>query len=132
MATRAGISLRVTGEGLIPSEVSARVGLSPDRSFARGDQFDSRQGARRRSSAVWAIDSRDHVSSADIAQHAKWILQVLQPARSGIEEIKEDPSFRVSLGVWWEPESGQGGFTLKASTVSALCDFCNEVDFYFA
>lgn len=129
---RAAISFGVTGTNLVPSELTMRLGLQPDRAFAKGATHHTPRGPRQRPFGVWAIDSRSHVSSDELAEHADYILRLLEPVRPAIEGIKRDPSLRTSVGIWWAPEEGQGGYTLKATVVSALCQYCDEIDFYFA
>jgi hypothetical protein len=108
------------------------LGIEPDRAFAKGDAHEVRGRRLLRPTGVWAVDSSSHVSSHELAEHAKYILRLLEPAREAINEVREGTSLRVRISIWWEPEGGQGGYTLKAKTVAALCEYCDEIDFYFA
>lgn len=128
----ASIRFGVSGTKLVPSELTRRLGLQPDTAFAKGATHHTPRGPRQRPFGVWAIDSRSHVSSDELSEHAHYILKLLERVRPAVEEIKRDPSLRVSVGIWWNPEEGQGGYTLKATVVSALCQYCEEIDFYFA
>jgi len=56
----------------------------------------------------------------------------LEPQKNQIQKMIADPSLRVSIAIWWEPEGGQGGFTMNAGTLNRLASLANEVDFYFA
>lgn len=130
--TRIDVSFGVSGDELVPSALSSRLGLQPDWAFAKGEEFQSPTGVHQRHHGVWAIASKSHISSDDLADHIRYILETLDPVRDVVNEIKQDPSSRVSVGIWWEPEGEQGGYTLKAATVATLCQYCDEIDFYFA
>ena len=131
-ATRLDVSFGVSGDDLVPSAISSRLGLRPDWAFAKGEEYLSASGVQQRAHGVWAIESKSHVTTGDLADHVDYILKVLEPVREGVREIRRASSLRVNVSIWWEPEGGQGGYTLKAAAVAALCEYCDEIDFYFA
>lgn len=131
-ARRVGVSFGVRGQCLVPEFVSTLLGIPATRQFSKGDSHDTHSGPMTRPFGVWAIDSDSFLDSESIEEHATFILGKIEPCRQQVRNLLEDDKLRVFVAIWWEPEGGQGGFTLKAATISRLASLANEVDFYFA
>jgi hypothetical protein len=37
----------------------------------------------------------------------------------------------IDVSIWWEPEGGQGGFTVSGATLTQLAELGEQFNFYF-
>ncbi len=134
------ISFGIKGDHFNPSDITDSLGLDPSRSWKKGDKYQSRYrnkdgtfGMREafRPWSIWELSSEKNVDSDLIELHSKYLLKQLKLKKSLISDLLKDTSLRVFISVWWEPEGGQGGFTLPSIFLNELSCFCNEIDFYF-
>jgi hypothetical protein len=117
----ARVSVGFKAESLRVAEITRLVGLQPSRSYEKGDTRTPMPWG------MWAIEfEADNVESA-----AKRLLDVLGQKRDAIVEAARQTGATVSVGIWWEPEGGQGGFTIGSETLKQLSELGERVDFYF-
>jgi hypothetical protein len=126
------VSFGLRGDNLTISEVTQALGIEPSSFTVKGTPMGGRSGSAPHPYTVWRLQSKSHVATENLADHVKYILERLEPAVARIEEYRNDESIRVSIGIWWAPEGGQGGYTLSSDLLMRLCALCDEIDFYFA
>ena len=130
--TEVSVTFAIRGDALVPASISTILGLEPSWSHAKGERYQSRAGVElARSSGVWSYSSEGKVDTREAESHAEFILRALSPKKRAITRYLEDPLFRVSIGIWWRPDGGSGGYTMTSESLSRLAEYCNELDFYF-
>jgi hypothetical protein len=88
-----------------PDEVSRRMGLVPDRTFAAGDVASVRTG-RVHEWSGWSIDTH-FMASDTIAEHLDWLLDRLEPAAGHLAELRAAGA-EAELDCAWD-SIGMGG-----------------------
>ena len=59
------------------------------------------------------------------------LLAVIEPKRQTIRDAAESVQATVSIGIWWDPEWGQGGFSVSTDVMRRLLEFGERLDVYF-
>jgi hypothetical protein len=77
---------------------------------------------------VWSLE----FEGMEVEEAVLELVRSLQNKRPVISELMKLPGVTVSIGIWWEPEGGQGGYSLPGPLVAEVAAFANRVDFYFA
>ena len=138
---KAFIRFGINGIDLVPGEISDLLRINPSKSWNTGELYQSRfkkkDGStgiqqRKRPWAIWELSSKEQVLSDDIEKHAEYILNIVEPKKNSISSLlNEKKTCRVIVSIWWEPEGGQGGYSLASKTVIRLAALCDEIYFYF-
>lgn len=124
----AQVELRVSGDRLVPAEVTAASGLLPSRAWSKGDTYESKVGGlRARAFGIWVITSE----GTDIEQCSIALLAKVELLADAIRHVARSAGATVSVGIWWEPEGGQGGFTVSSDVMRRLSELGDRVDVYF-
>ena len=76
---------------------------------------------------LWVVERRGE----DVELVALDLLAVLEPRAAAIRAAAKNAKATVSVGIWWEPEAGQGGFSVSADVLRRLSVLCERVDVYF-
>ena len=124
----AQVEFTLSGDMLVPAEVTAASGLVPSRAWSKGDSYESKAGGlRTRPFGIWVVTSE----GTDIEQCSVGLLAVVEPVIEAIRHIARTAGATVSVGIWWEPEGGQGGFTVSSDVMRRLSELADRVDVYF-
>lgn len=124
----AQVEFSLSGDRIIPAEVTAASGLSPSRAWSKGDPYESKAGGiRTRPFGLWVITSE----GTDIEQCSIGLLAIVEPVIEAIRPIARTAGATVSVGIWWEPEGGQGGFTVSSDVMRRLSELADRLDVYF-
>lgn len=124
----ARVQFGLTGDRLDPSEVTRVTGLSPSRSWRKGDLYESKVGGiRPRHSGLWVIETE----GTRVEQCALALLEVVEPHAEALRRLARAAGAEMSVGIWWDPDGGQGGFTVSSSVLRRLSDLGEQVDVYF-
>lgn len=91
-------SLNLWGENLNPQKINDALGISPTRSFQRGDQ---RKDGTNWPHGVWFLDSKEKFQSLDPTKHIEWILEQIEPMQVKLNEIIQEQSLIAELSVFW-------------------------------
>lgn len=124
--TVARVSIGMTSEVLEPEDVTRIVGVQPTRAFKRGDRGPNRRVPAPR--GVWAYE----VTSDDVGPAAAELLRVIEPLVPVLRQAAGKYEALLAVGVCWQPEGGQGGYSLPADLVRRLSMLGERVDFYFS
>jgi hypothetical protein len=120
------VNLGFISETLQPEEVSLMLGLQPTYSYVKGEL--SHRMKVPSPWGCWAVE----VVSNDVEVATRELLSTLRGKKGQIAAIAERFSATVSVHIWWEPEGGQGGYTLPSDLLIELASLGERVDFYFA
>lgn len=119
------VELGITGKHLVPNQITALLGMSPTRSFTKGD-IDSGHRVKR-PWGLWAITFQ----GTDVQEDAARLLDAVRGKEAVLRALVETQEVEVSIGIWWEPEEGQGGFTLDSAIFVQLCAVSTRINVYF-
>ena len=130
--TEVNISFSISGTDVEPDKISEVLGLAPSHSHCRGDVYESRSGKTlERYNSVWAFSSEGKVSEQDPNAHADYVLMNLEPLKERIARYVGNEGVRVSIGIWWKPDGGSGGYTITGDRMARLAQLADELDLYF-
>lgn len=114
---RAVASLRVTGEHLVPADVSALLGCEPTNGWAKGDTFTSHGATRTARFGLWSLEA-DETEPADLDAQVAVILGRLTTDQA--VWVKLDAEYDVDLFCGWFMQYGNEGVSIKPETMAAL------------
>ena len=130
-ASRTFATFQLWGKELEPDKVTKALGLTPFKSFKRGDQ---RTETKKWPHGYWGITSENEVSSTDLALHIEWLLDRLEPAGSQLKMIMAEPSVKSDISCFWESRTGHGGPSFGPKLLGRIAALNLELglDIYFA
>jgi hypothetical protein len=114
------VSFGMRARTLIPREVTKLLGVQPTHAFQRGDEFDSHSGKHRRDAGVWQLRSEDTVSSANVDEHVRYILDILEPKRNVIEVFLKNPEYYVEVRIHLRPADSSSNFSISSEMLTSL------------
>jgi hypothetical protein len=124
----AEVELVIVGDHIVPSVISSNSALVPSRAWAKGEQYASRSGQTlRKHTGVWAITK----GANSVEAAANELLGVVETRMAEIRLAASQANARIGVGIWWEPEAGQGGFTVSSEVMKRLSELGERVDIYF-
>ncbi len=132
--TRSGrtwATLRILGEHLDPSDVTARLQIVPSRAFIKGDRRGT-DGVWRH--GYWGMTSQDKVQSMDLQLHIAWLLKQLEPVQVELKVLIAQEGIKADVFCFWEIATGNTGLVLSSETLGLLGKLNLElaVDIYLA
>lgn len=122
-------SFVIRGKDLLPENVTEDFGITPTRSFARGDK---RNETKVWPHGYWELSSEDNVKSLDLVDHIKWLVYQLEPIQTKIARFLEEEGVRADISCFWMLENGHGVLVLDhhlMDRITAL-DLVFEFDIY--
>lgn len=114
---RAAASLRVTGDDLVPADVSSLLGSPPTRGWAKGDTLTSHGVTRVARFGMWTLQAPE-TEPADIDAQVAEILSRLTTDESAWAELRS--MYDVNLFCGWFMTYGNEGVSITADTMLAL------------
>ena len=123
----AKVEVGLTGDGMEPDEVTKIVGLSPTRSFRKGERVSKRGIERVQPWSLWALEAEGE----DVEATVRVLLTQLEGRLDAWNLVIKETKAQASVSIWWEPEGGQGGFTISSDLMRRLTEFGERVDIYF-
>lgn len=120
------VSVGLKANDLDPEEVTRLVGVQPTRAVKRGVLLPKRTVPSPW--GIWVFESR----SDDVTKAATEILCALEPRMEQLREASSKYDAEVNVGISWQPEGGQGGYSLPADTLRRLSALASRIDFYFS
>lgn len=114
---RAVASLRVTGENLVPADVSALLGCESTKSWAKGDSLKSHGATRTARFGLWSLEA-DETEPANLDAQVTVILSRLTTNQA--VWVKLCAEYDVDLFCGWFMEYGNEGVSIKPETMAAL------------
>jgi len=123
----AKVEVGLTGDGMEPDEVTKIVGLSPTRSFRKGERVSKRGIERVQPWSLWALEAEGE----DVEATVRVLLTQLEGRLDAWNLAIKETKAQASVSIWWEPEGGQGGFTISSDLMRRLTEFGERVDIYF-
>ena len=129
---KTNIMFRVLSDGLKPHEITEALCLQPTEAYTKGDAYTlPKVGVRYRSIGHWSLCTTHAVASESVEEHARCILEQLEPRRAAISTLIADAKNRVAISVWWEIPEEHGVFALRSATMKRLCALCADIEIHF-
>jgi hypothetical protein len=79
-------------------------------------------------SGIWTYA----VTSSDVSTAAADVLSTIEPVTKQLQDAAEKYSAEVTVSIFWQPEGGQGGYSMPADIVRRLSTLGERIDFYFS
>ena len=76
---------------------------------------------------LWVVSREANIVQAA----AEELLRIVEPQFELIKSLAKDMQGQMSVGIWWEPKEGQGGFTVASEVMKRLVNLCERIDIYF-
>src|SRR5690606_20470142 len=100
--------------------------LLPTRAHRKGEVSPNRSVPKPW--GIWAIDcTSDNIETATT--------ELLAVVETRMEKLREAASkydgAELTVGIFWQPEGGQGGYSLSSDLVHRLSQLGTRIDFYF-
>jgi hypothetical protein len=124
------LSWVITSASLVPETISKQLGISPSRSFKKGDPGPGPSGWPKYPWGLWAW-STEVMPTNEVENHVERLLEVFEPKADQISDFLADPKFTVTIRIDWDANYPTGGYRLPALTVQRLSKLCNHVDIAF-
>lgn len=108
----------ITSESVLPEEITSYLGVSPHRSFKRGETHISKHSGSliTRPHHLWAIMSKTTISEEqDIKPHILYIKSLLNDKIHLLSKLKDDARLEASLWLWFRTEDAGIGIDLFES-----------------
>ena len=127
------LMFRVLGSDLIPAQITKSLGIAPTKAYEKNEEYTvPRIGCTRvRSSGLWSFCTENFVSSTSVDEHAKYLLEQLEPRQAVIANLLRDPLLRIGIPIWWEIDCEHGSFSIPSEIMRRLSFLCHELDFHF-
>jgi hypothetical protein len=119
----------IGSDRLDPTAVTAGLGVTPTRAWAKGEEYMSKTGPHRRPGGMWHLSTEGAVPSRSPEQQALYLLGLLEPKVDFLRRLVEDPDYLVVVKFWWESLDIIGGFELSSRTMGRLAAISNYIGF---
>lgn len=98
-------SLNLWGEDLSPQKITDALGVSPTRSFQRGDK---RKDGNKWPHGIWFMESKEQVQSLEPIAHVEWLLTKIETFQKQLNDVIWTQELNAELSVFWiMPTSNQ-------------------------
>jgi len=114
------------GKELDPQEVTDRLGITPWRSFRRGDM---RTEKRQWPHGFWALTSDGHIHSTDLSMHLEWLVKQLEPTIQNVQDIVRNNEIDVEISCLWIFPENHNGLVLSSYLLRKIADLGVELSF---
>lgn len=123
----AQVEVGLTGHEMEPNDVTKIVGLNPTRSFRKGERISKRGIERVQPWSLWALEA----AGEDVEATVRVLLTQLEGRLDAWNLAIKETKAQASVSIWWEPEGGQGGFSISSDLMRSLTEFGEKVNVYF-
>lgn len=122
----AKVGIRIKSDTLDPADVTQIVGVQPTRAVKKGEQTPDRRVPSL--SGMWTYTtSSDQVLAAAIE-----VLEAIEPVAGQLHDAVAKYGAELTISIYWQPEGGQGGYSLPADVMRRLSMLGERIDLYFA
>jgi hypothetical protein len=112
-------TLILRGKGLNPQEVTDSLGLSPSRSFKRGDW---RNEIDRWKDNFWSLSSQNKVQSNNLTIHLDWLMNQFEPVKLRFLEILNGENIEAEISCFWILPTDHENLVLSAELIEKITD----------
>ncbi len=132
MRLRLSVNWGIRGDGIDADEVTQAMGVLPSHVLHKGRQYVTRDGrALTHPSTVWQIRSGDSIASANLDEHAEYILHHLEAKSETVQKLRAIADYS-DVRVWYEIESTEplntASFRISSRLMQRLSVFADDVN----
>jgi len=120
------VSVGLKADDLDPAEITRALGIQPTRAFKKGEKPPNRRVAYPW--GIWAYA----VTAEDVNDAAVDILNTIEPVVAIMHSEAARRGAEINVAIFWQPEGGQGGYSLPADIMRRLSALGTRIDFYFS
>lgn len=120
-----------SSELLDMEEITQSLGIEPSYSCLVGEGYQELDGVRIQDKSIWSLDSEGWIDSWHVDDHARLMLEKLEPVAEVIEQYLQDSSLDVTFHVWHETEDIHGGHDFDSNILIRLSRLCRRFEFAF-
>jgi len=91
-------SLILRGKDLNPQKVIESIGITPSRSFKRGD---IRKGNKRWPHGYWELESTGIITSSNLSVHLEWLAEQIEPSKIALTNLLKRESIDAEISCFW-------------------------------
>ena len=124
--------LAIVSDTINPDQLTKELGVSPDRSFSKGDTHQSRHSGSliTHPHNLWAVSSEKTISEEqDIKSHILQLKSILEGSVDRLKELKNNDSVELTLWLWFETEDSGIGIDILEPEISFIHDIINRLHF---
>ncbi len=136
------VEYSLRADTLFPDQVTQSLGITPSRAFAKGEQYagnafdtETRSLVPRigtRPWGVWAVETKDMISSINVEDHAIFLLNILEPKMEQIQTyLERSNEYSVRFYVEWITRGREGAYDISSTTLARMSRLCHYVQFAF-
>ena len=114
------------GKGLDPHDVTSSLGISPSRSFKRGDW---RTETDKWTINHWSLTSQNVIQSGNLSVHLEWLLDQLEPVNSKLIEILERNGINSEISCFWIFPTEHEEFELSSELMKKIASLDVKLSF---
>ena len=114
------------GNGLDPNDVSSSLGITPSKSFKRGDV---RTETKRWTRNLLSLTSQNAIQSDNLSEHIEWLLDKLEPVNSKLIEILETYGIESEISCFWIFPTEHEEFELGSELVKKIASLGVKLSF---
>jgi|GEM_PF-1738475 hypothetical protein len=122
----ARLSLMITAPDLELDQLTEILTLAPTRSFLKGQRASQYDFELVRPWSLWAYE----VVGLQVEELALELLRLFGAKQVLLQEIVTRYGADLSVGIWWEPPDGYGGFTISKEVLRDLCALGENIHVY--
>lgn len=115
------VSLYLTGKSLDPQKLTVELGVSPSRSYKRGDK--RQNGEKDWSHGLWMISSSNEIDALNPIIHIQWLLDKLEPAKMELIDILKDDSIDAVISCFWAMPSSHEVLIITPELLQRIASF---------
>ena len=114
------------GKQLDPNDVTERLGITPSRSFKRGD----RRGEKGKwPFGFWSLESDGQIQSTDLILHIEWLINKLEPSASQIRELVHEQALDARISCLWISPECHHELDIHPRLIRKIADLGLELSF---
>ena len=107
----------LNGKGLDPIETTIALGITPSKSFRRGDwRTDTKKWTRN----FWSFTSQGEVQSGDLSIHIEWLLNRFEPVENELREIMNRKDVESEISCFWIMPTNHEELLLSDKLISRM------------
>jgi hypothetical protein len=112
-------SIIFIGKELDPDKITAFLGITPSRSFKRGDK---RNETEKWLHGYWELCSSNMVNSSSLEFHFKWIIDQLVPIRQKLLALSKESEIKAEISCFSILPKGQTVLNLSSQIIKVLAE----------
>lgn len=125
------ITFLIRGEDVIPTEISQKLGIEPDRQFTKGE---IKRNGQKWPHGYFEISTQNKINSQDFEDHLAYLVDILHPRKDEILRIQDTTHCECLISCYADIYYSHFGFSFPREQIRLLCDLglALQCDFYLS